>query len=63
MEEQNNIIKNEEYQAKLQELLDIAKKNKNVIEDNEIIACFAASKNIELTTEVMENIFDFLDYV
>ena len=41
MEEQKDITKNEEYQAKLKELLDIAKKNKNVIEDNEIIACFA----------------------
>lgn len=61
MEEQKNIINNEEYQSKLQELLNIAKKNKNVIEDNEIIACFAASKDIELTTEVMENIFDFLE--
>ena len=61
MEEQKNIINNEEYQSKLQELINIAKKNKNVIEDNEIIACFAASKDIELTTEVMENIFDFLE--
>ena len=61
MEEQNNIINNEEYKAKLQELLEIAKKNKNVLEDNEIIACFASSKGLELSTEVMENIFDFLE--
>ena len=61
MEEQKDITKNEEYQAKLKELLDIAKKNKNVIEDNEIIACFANCKEIELTTEVMEKVFDFLE--
>jgi RNA polymerase primary sigma factor len=61
MEEQHNIVNDEKFQAKLQELLDIAKKKKNVIEDTEIIACFAACKDIELTTEVMESIFDFLE--
>ncbi|MBR1599181.1 MAG: RNA polymerase sigma factor RpoD [Lachnospiraceae bacterium] len=61
MEEQKDIMKDEKFQAKLQELLNIAKKHKNVIEDNEIIACFSGSKDIELTTEVMENIFDFLE--
>ena len=61
MEEQKDIMKNEKFQEKLQELLDIAKKNKNVIEDNEIIAVFASGKDIELTTEVMESIFDFLE--
>ena len=61
MEEQKDIMKDEKFQEKLQELLNIAKKHKNVIEDNEIIACFAGSKDIELTTEVMENIFDFLE--
>ncbi|MCR5701850.1 MAG: RNA polymerase sigma factor RpoD [Lachnospiraceae bacterium] len=61
MEEQHNIVNDEKFQAKLQELLDIAKKKKNVIEDTEIIACFATCKDIELTTEVMESIFDFLE--
>ncbi len=51
----------ERFQEKLAELLAIAKKKKNVIEDNEIIACFATSKDVELTTERMVEIFDFLE--
>ena len=60
MEEQKNITEDAKFQEKLQELLEIAKKKKNVIEDNEIIACFAAG-NVELTTERMVEIFDFLE--
>ena len=60
MEEQKNITEDAKFQEKLQELLVIAKKKKNVIEDNEIIACFAAG-NVELTTERMVEIFDFLE--
>ena len=60
MEEQKNITEDAKFQEKLQELLAIAKKKKNVIEDNEIIACFAAG-NVELTTESMVEIFDFLE--
>lgn len=51
----------EKFQEKLNELLAIAKKKKNVIEDNEIIACFAGSRELELTTERMVEIFDFLE--
>ena len=61
MEEQKDIMKDERFQEKLNQLLEIAKKHKNVLEDNEIIACFAGSKDIELTTEMMESIFDFLE--
>lgn len=62
MEEQKtNTVDEEKFQEKLKELLAIAKKRKNVIEDTEIIACFAQSKDIELTTEVMEQIFEFLE--
>ena len=61
MEEQNNIAEDEKFQEKLKELLVLAKKKKNVIEDNEIIACFAGSKEVELTTERMVEIFDFLE--
>ena len=61
MDEQNNIVNDAKFQEKLNQLLAIAKKKKNVIEDNEIIACFAESKDIELTTELMEQIFDFLE--
>ncbi|MDE6435710.1 MAG: RNA polymerase sigma factor RpoD [Lachnospiraceae bacterium] len=56
-----NVVEDEIFQKKLQELLAIAKKKKNVIEDNEIIACFAACKDVELTTERMVEIFDFLE--
>lgn len=62
MEEQKtNTVDEEKFQEKLNELLAIAKKRKHVIEDTEIIACFAASRDIELTTELMERIFDFLE--
>ena len=60
MEEQKNVTEDAKFQEKLQELLAIAKKKKNVIEDNEIIACFAAG-NVELTTERMVEIFEFLE--
>ncbi|MDO5156157.1 MAG: RNA polymerase sigma factor RpoD [Eubacteriales bacterium] len=56
-----NAAEDERFQEKLQELLAIAKKKKNVIEDNEIIACFSTSKDVELTTERMVEIFDFLE--
>ena len=49
------------FREKLTELLALAQKKKNVIEDNEIIACFATSKDVELTTERMVEIFDFLE--
>ena len=62
MEEQKtNTVDEEKFEAKLKELLAIAQKRKNVIEDTEIISCFATSKDIELTTELMERIFDFLE--
>ncbi len=62
MEEQKtNITEDAKFQEKLKELLAIARKKKNVIEDTEIIACFASSRDIELTTELMEKIFEFLE--
>ena len=62
MEEQKTSTVDEaKFQEKLNELLVIAKKRKHVIEDTEIIACFAACREIELTTELMERIFDFLE--
>lgn len=51
----------EKFQAKLKELLEIAKKKKNVIEDTEIINHFNDCKEIELTTERMIAIFEFLE--
>ena len=61
MEEQKANTEEEKFQEKLRELLAIAKKKKNVIEDTEIIACFAKGAEIELTTERMVEIFDFLE--
>ncbi|MBE5947038.1 MAG: RNA polymerase sigma factor RpoD [Lachnospiraceae bacterium] len=51
----------EKFAAKLAELLELAKKKKNVIEDTEIINHFNDCKEIELTTERMVAIFEFLD--
>ena len=61
MEEQKANTEEEKFQEKIRELLAIAKKKKNVIEDTEIIACFAKGAEIELTTERMVEIFDFLE--
>ncbi len=57
----NNQEDDAKFREKLTELLALAQKKKNVIEDNEIIACFATSKDVELTTERMVEIFDFLE--
>ncbi len=51
----------EKFAAKLQGLLDLAKKKKNVIEDTEIINFFNDSKDIELNTDRMVAIFEFLE--
>ncbi|MDD6328561.1 MAG: RNA polymerase sigma factor RpoD [Lachnospiraceae bacterium] len=63
--DENNLEKNqaleEKFLAKLNDLLEIAKKKKNVIEDTEIINHFNDCKEIELNTERMVAIFEFLD--
>ncbi len=51
----------EKFLVKLNELLELAKKKKNVIEDTEIINHFNDCKEIELNTERMVAIFEFLD--
>ena len=51
----------ERFQAKLVELLEVAKKKKNVIEDNEIINHFNDCKDIELTAERLTTVFEFLE--
>jgi len=51
----------EVFQSKLNELLGIAQKSKNVIEDNAIISHFASAKEIELTTDRMVTIFEFFE--
>ena len=59
--QKTSITEDARFQEKLRELLLIARKKKNVIEDNEIIACFANSKDLELTPEHMAEILDFLE--
>ncbi len=51
----------ERFAAKLVDLLEFAKKKKNVIEDTEIINHFNDCKDIELTAERMAAIFEFLE--
>jgi len=50
----------EQFLEKMNALLEIAKKKKNVIEDNEIIDCFADCKQF-LTSDNMGKIFDYLE--
>ena len=45
----------------MKELLEMAKKKKNVIEDTEIIDHFKDRKDIELNTERMTMIFEYLE--
>ncbi|MGN0495187.1 MAG: RNA polymerase sigma factor RpoD [Lachnospiraceae bacterium] len=60
MAEKNTpVVDEEKFQERLNELLAMAKKRKNVIEDTEIIAFF--TKDFDLTTELMERIFEFLE--
>ena len=49
------------FETKLNELLEMAKKKKNVIEDTEIIDHFKDCKGIELNTERMTMIFEYLE--
>ncbi|MGN0396097.1 MAG: RNA polymerase sigma factor RpoD [Coprococcus sp.] len=58
---ENKDLIEESFQAKLQGLLEIAKKKKMVIEDTEIIKYFSDAKDIELDLERMEAIFAFLE--
>ena len=51
----------EKFNAKLMDLLEVAKKKKNVIEDIEIINHFNDSKEIELTAERLTTVFEFLE--
>lgn len=51
----------EQFMAKLAELLEIAKKKKNVIEDSELISHFAGCKGFELDVDRMNAILDYLE--
>ena len=51
----------EKFEAKMAELLELAKKKKMVIEDTEIIDHFKDCKEIELNTERMTMIFEYLE--
>lgn len=51
----------EQFMTKLAELLEIAKKKKNVIEDSELISHFAGCKGLELDVERMNAILEYLE--
>ena len=51
----------DQFMTKLAELLEIAKKKKNVIEDSELISHFAGCKGLELDVERMNAILDYLE--
>lgn len=51
----------EQFMTKLAELLEIAKKKKNVIEDSELISHFAGCKGLELDVDRMNAILDYLE--
>ncbi len=51
----------EKFMAKMADLLEVAKKKKNVIEDTEIINHFNDCKEIELTAERLTAVFEFLE--
>ncbi len=51
----------EVFMKKLAELLEMARKKKNVIEDTEIINHFSSCKEIELNTDRMVAIFEYLE--
>jgi RNA polymerase primary sigma factor len=52
---------NEKFNAKLQELLQIANSKKNVIEDTELIKHFNDLKEVPLDLDTMQKIFSFLE--
>ncbi len=54
-------LSDENFMKRLNELLAVAQKNKNVIEDMEIINHFTGLKDMELTTERMVAIFEYLE--
>jgi len=60
-EQEKNLAIEEKFKQKMLELLEYAKKKKNVIEDTEIINHFSDCKEIELNTERMVAIFEFLE--
>ncbi len=60
-EQQNDNSVEEIFLSKLNELLEMAKKKKNVIEDTEIINHFSGCKEIELNTDRMVAIFEYLE--
>ena len=54
-------VMEEKFRKKLDELLELARKNKNVIEDTEVINLFKNEKGMELNTERMTIIFEYLE--
>lgn len=60
-EQQASTNVEEVFMKKLAELLEMARKKKNVIEDTEIINHFSSCREIELNTDRMVAIFEYLE--
>ena len=56
-----NIINSDQMKEHLDNLVDMAKKNDNTLIDTEIVNYFVGKPDIELNTDMMTKIFDYLD--
>lgn len=56
-----NIMNSDQMKEHLDNLVDMAKKNDNTLIDTEIVNYFVGKPDIELNTDMMTKIFDYLD--
>ena len=56
-----NIMNSDQMKEHLDNLVDMAKKNDNTLIDTEIVNYFGGKPDIELNTDMMTKIFDYLD--
>ena len=56
-----NIMNSDQLKEHLDNLVDMAKKNDNTLIDTEIVNYFVGKPDIELNTDMMTKIFDYLD--
>ena len=56
-----NIMNSDQMKVHLDNLVDMAKKNDNTLIDTEIVNYFVGKPDIELNTDMMTKIFDYLD--
>ena len=60
-ETSENIMNSDQMKEHLDNLVDMAKKNDNTLIDTEIVNYFVGKPDIELNTDMMTKIFDYLD--